>query len=55
MTLGRLGENKTSYLVVPCGHPSDTGGLLRSPWHARTSVQVQLLRPERRQELPKVA
>lgn len=49
MTLARLGENRTSpqcSLIL--------GRLLKSSGHARTSVQVQVLRPQGRHDLPKV-
>lgn len=53
MTLERLGENITSPQCSLCS-PPDTGGLLKSPGHARATVQVQVLRPEGRHDLPKV-
>lgn len=54
MTLERLGESDTCHLIVPCSHALILGGLLRSPWHARASVQVQMLRCKRRHDLSKV-
>lgn len=53
--LGEMGESETCHLIVPCSHALILGVLLRSPWHARASVQVQMLRRERRHDLSKVA
>lgn len=52
--LGEVGREQNLSPQSSLWSPLDSGGLLRSPWHDRASVQVQMLRPERKHDLPKV-
>lgn len=53
MILERLGGSKTCHFSVPCGHPLSCG-VCPGVWPAGASVQVQMLRSEKRCDLAKV-